>query len=613
MSLYHEAAEILSTAQSQGGSLKSLVFGSKKKKTVKSQPNQLYALVVETTKWSPVLKEVIEASELLKHERKLTPVLSLLLVHDLLLTKRGISLAQNHGLRTSVERHKNRLKSELTRARLRRRASSLDDLTAQVDEAAAGEETAFPRWVRINSLISSVEEQLETTFASYSRAMSVADVVSKADRHIYIDSHVPNLVAVTPGIDLTKTEAYSSGKLILQDKASCFPAYLLDPRSEDGDVIDACAAPGNKTSHLASIIETHRPALPSERQTIFAFEKDVKRAQTLDERMREAGCKQVTRIGFAQDFLLVDPHSDKYSNVGALLLDPSCSGSGIIGRDSMPQLFLPGTLPKAVTSKKRKRRDGDIGTTGPDNKKMKVVRDDEGNETVIKSDRDLGERLKALSSFQLTLLLHALRFPAAKKVTYSTCSIYAEENERVVMEALKSDVARARGWRILARERQVRGMREWPVRGLEKECGGDAEVADGCIRCYKDDGRGTMGFFVAAFCRDGDGGEEAGSDGPGPYVRDEHGRIVRNVLGMPTLVKVTDEGGEGGGEEDEEEEEEEVDRGKEEEKAKEKEKVGCDAGSQAAGPDGDSDSSDPDEDGDDGYDDDDDEWGGFGD
>ncbi|RCI17180.1 hypothetical protein L249_2168 [Ophiocordyceps polyrhachis-furcata BCC 54312] len=611
MSLYHEAAEILSKAQSEGGSLKSLVFGGKK--AVKSQPNQLYALVVETTKWSSVLKEVIEAAELLKQERKLTPVLSLLLVHDLLLTKRGISLAQNHGLRASVERHKGRLKSEITRARLRRRASSLQDLAAQVHEAAAGEETAAsPRWVRINSLKSSVEEQLETTFASYARAACVADVVSKTDRrHIYIDTHVPNLVAITPGTDLTKTGAYLSGKVILQDKASCFPAYLLDPRFEDGDVIDACAAPGNKTSHLAAIIEAHRPTLPLERQTIFAFEKDARRAQTLDERMRAAGCKRITRIGFAQDFALVDPHGDRYSKVGALLLDPSCSGSGIIGRDWMPQLFLPGTPKKAVTSKKRKRRDGDGGTTGPDKKKMKVVRDDETAE-----DRDLllSGRLKALSSFQLALLLHALRFPAAKKVTYSTCSVYAEENERVVMEALKSDVARTRGWRILARGQQVRGMREWPVRGLKEECEGEAEVADGCIRCYKDDGRGTMGFFVAAFCRDGDGdGEEAGSDGAEPYVRDEHGRIVRDVLGMPTL-KTTGEGGGGGGGGGAESKR--LDGGEDDE-GKDKEKVAGGAGSQAAGPDGDASDSDLDEDGDDdgggGDDDDDDEWGGFGD
>lgn len=67
MSLYHEAAEILSAPPDEGGSLKSRVF---RRKNLKSTPNQLYALVFETCKWSAVLKEVVEKSDLLKHERK---------------------------------------------------------------------------------------------------------------------------------------------------------------------------------------------------------------------------------------------------------------------------------------------------------------------------------------------------------------------------------------------------------------------------------------------------------------------------------------------------------------------------------------------------------------
>ncbi len=37
-------------------------------------------------------------------------------------------------------------------------------------------------------------------------------------------------------------------------QASCLPAYLLHPKSKS-TVIDACAAPGNKTTHLASIMK----------------------------------------------------------------------------------------------------------------------------------------------------------------------------------------------------------------------------------------------------------------------------------------------------------------------------------------------------------------------
>ncbi|KAH7162569.1 S-adenosyl-L-methionine-dependent methyltransferase [Dactylonectria estremocensis] len=532
MSLYHEAAEVLVGSSSEGGSLKSRVF---KKKNLKSPPNQLYALVLESCKWSSVIKEVIEKSDLLKLERKLTPPLSLLLVHDLLLAKKGIALPQSHGLRASIERHKGRLSSEFTRARLRRKAASLSDLKAQVESESAGEEANYPRWVRVNTVKSSLEDQLDTTFSTFTRASSVQDVIKLPGKHLFIDSHVPNLVAITSGIDLTKTEAYTSGKIILQDKASCFPAYLLEPRSEDGDLIDACSAPGNKTTHLAAILKEHQPEFETPPQTIYAFEKDPRRAQTLDKMVTTAGSKHTTRIGFGQDFLQVDPSAERYKSVGALLLDPSCSGSGIVGRDSMPELHLPElsrTTEKGTAGKmrKRKRKHAEVEAE-PQN----VMVDDDGNETVMKSDQDHEARLEALSAFQLTLLLHAFHFPSATKITYSTCSVHMQENERVVMRALQSDIAKERNWRIMLRKDQVTGMKEWPVRGLASACGDDGDIADACIRSYKDDGQGVMGFFVAGFVRSDVRDVGFGDDNEGPYLRDDDGAIIRDVMGMPVL------------------------------------------------------------------------------
>jgi putative methyltransferase len=67
MSLYYEAADILSNAEKAGGSLKSRIYG---KKGLKSSPANVYALVSEATKWSAVLKDVVEKSGLLKEEKK---------------------------------------------------------------------------------------------------------------------------------------------------------------------------------------------------------------------------------------------------------------------------------------------------------------------------------------------------------------------------------------------------------------------------------------------------------------------------------------------------------------------------------------------------------------
>lgn len=68
MSLYYEAAPYLHEKN-----LRSQVFGCK---SLKSTPKQIFALVSEASKWSPVLKEVIENAQLLTHERRKVTSLS---------------------------------------------------------------------------------------------------------------------------------------------------------------------------------------------------------------------------------------------------------------------------------------------------------------------------------------------------------------------------------------------------------------------------------------------------------------------------------------------------------------------------------------------------------
>jgi hypothetical protein len=67
MSLYYEAAAILANADKTGGSLKSRIYT---KKDLKSTPGQIFALIAESSKWSVVLKDVIEKCGLLAAERK---------------------------------------------------------------------------------------------------------------------------------------------------------------------------------------------------------------------------------------------------------------------------------------------------------------------------------------------------------------------------------------------------------------------------------------------------------------------------------------------------------------------------------------------------------------
>ncbi|KAF9695603.1 hypothetical protein EKO04_006342 [Ascochyta lentis] len=562
MSLYYETATILENPDKIGGSFKARIF---KKKDLKSKPGQIYALVAEASKWSSVLKDVIEKCAVLKEERKLTPILALLLTHDLLLSKSGVAAHKDHVLRLAITRHKARLSAELTKARIRHGFPTLDAFRVAInngeleeaDEEEA-EKTRHPRWVRVNTIKSSLEAQLNSTFKGYAKVESIGEILTaRGGKKVYFaDPNIPDLLALPSRVDLSKTPAYTNGEIIFQDKASCFPAYLLDLKEDEGDVIDGCAAPGNKTTHAAAIVSSH-----GKQQKVIAFERDKGRTAILQKMVKLAGADSIVTVKGTSDFIAAKPNSPEYEHVTAILLDPSCSGTGIVGRDDAIKLHLPSPTstahePAKPSKSKKRKRTTDASTPADPSTAFTLSLDDTAAEEVPLATTDkLTDRLTALSTFQLHILTHAMRFPSAQKITYSTCSIHFEENEGVVFQALATSVAKERGWTVLRRDAQVSGMQEWERRGTweEGKVNGSVvdevtrrEVLDSCIRCEKGTGEGTMGFFVAAFVRGG------GAGGAGVYGGEDRGTERHRVTAAPTAEQDGDDGEEWGGFSDDE-------------------------------------------------------------
>ncbi|CAD6233992.1 GSCOCG00007455001-RA-CDS [Cotesia congregata] len=244
---------------------------------------------------------------------------------------------------------------------------------------------SYPRYVRVNTLIMSVDDAIQefkndgyillpksSNYKSYLKSLESLDTFSFVQ-----DYHVRELFAFKAGTAFYDHDGYHSGALVLQDKASCLPAHLLNPPS-GSVVLDMCAAPGMKTTHLAAIMNN--------KGKIYSIERNERRYQLLCNLIESSGANIVETIN--ADALKID--SNKYPDIEYILVDPSCSGSG------MDRL--------------------------------------EANESTNKNDPS---RLKSLQSFQVFLLRHALfDFPTVKRVVYSTCSIYAEENEMVIDEIL---------------------------------------------------------------------------------------------------------------------------------------------------------------------------------
>lgn len=158
-------------------------------------------------------------------------------------------------------------------------------------------------------------------------------------------------------------------KIKVQNFSSCLPAFILNPEP-NSTVIDATASPGNKTTHLCSIM--------GNTGKILAFERNRQRYSTLVEQVEKYGAKNVTAIH--KDFLTVSPEEYKADYV---LVDPSCSGSGI-----------------HINYRKDQKR------------------------------------IDSLHNFQAMMLNHAFKFNP-RAVVYSVCSIHQEEGEDVVKEALE--------------------------------------------------------------------------------------------------------------------------------------------------------------------------------
>lgn len=212
------------------------------------------------------------------------------------------------------------------------------------------------------------------------------------------------------------------------------------------------------------------------RGRVIACDRDADRLATLASAAARARAGAIIAPRHA-DFLRLDPSAPgeaELAAVRAIILDPSCSGSGTAAvRDDR---WLAGLLGRGG-AEEGEEGGGSGGGGG-------------GLAPAVDA-----ARLERLAAFQEAALVHALSaFPAAARVTYSTCSIHVRENEAVVAAALASTAGRAAGWRVEA------ALPAWPRRGIRGAAPGlSDEEADALVRV---DPLESDGFFVALLVRD---------------------------------------------------------------------------------------------------------------
>ncbi|XP_059453103.1 25S rRNA (cytosine-C(5))-methyltransferase NSUN5 [Corylus avellana] len=361
-----EAAKVLRTVlegdarRRAVGSIKSLIY----RPSIRNKKGT-FALVCETLKHLPIIKDVLEAAGLLKGKWKRQEELIYIITYDILFGK-AVSLVGD--AEVFLMHRKDALQAALAQLLVKKKVKTAQDLVQlyQIPEVSK------PRHVRVNTLKMDVDSALLELGRGY--------MVQK-------DNLVPDLLILPPGADLHNHPLVMNGSVFMQGKASSMVAAALDPKP-GWEVLDACAAPGNKTVHLAALMRG--------KGKIIACELNKERVNRLKETISLSGATNIKVLH--GDFLKFNPKDPSFSKFNAILLDPSCSGSGTASSR------LDHLLPSYATG-----RGADVMDT---------------------------ERLNKLAAFQRKALTHALSFVAVERVVYSTCSIHQIENEDVISSVL---------------------------------------------------------------------------------------------------------------------------------------------------------------------------------
>lgn len=176
---------------------------------------------------------------------------------------------------------------------------------------------------------------------------------------------------------IEELDIYKNGEIYMQSLSSMLPAIILDPK-EGEDILDMTAAPGGKTTQIASIVNN--------KANITACEMNSIRAERLKYNIEKQGARV---FAMQKDSRKIED----FFSFDKILLDAPCSGSGTL--------------------------------SVYDNKIEKYF-----------TEKLIEKSIKAQSS----LLRKATKLiKAGKELVYSTCSILDVENENIVNEILKDN------------------------------------------------------------------------------------------------------------------------------------------------------------------------------
>ncbi|KAJ0091157.1 hypothetical protein Patl1_13825 [Pistacia atlantica] len=277
------------------GSIKSLVYSP----SVRNK-KATFALVCQTLKHLPIIKEVLETSSILNSKWKRQEELVYIITYDILF---GQDILLVGDAEKFLMLRKDAIQSSLARLLVRKKAKCIEELGGTLSDTW---------WLFKTVLLLNIE-------------LGKQYMVRK-------DDMVPDLLILPPGSDLHNHPLVVNGSVFMQGKASSLVAAALAPKP--GWKVSYAffwflmpvRLQGNKTVHLAALMKG--------KGKVIACELNKERVKRLEDTVMLSGATNIEVLH--GDFLNLDPKDPPYSESTCLLfdgsvpilLDPSCSGSG---------------------------------------------------------------------------------------------------------------------------------------------------------------------------------------------------------------------------------------------------------------------------------------------
>jgi len=220
------------------------------------------------------------------------------------------------------------------------------------------------------------------------RGDTVAALAGELGVPTHTDPELPEALVLESALDLHRTAPWRRGAVLAQSRAAMLVVRVLDPQPGER-VLDLCAAPGGKSSHIA--------ALMGGEGEVVAVERNRARAGRMRETLQRLGADNVTvEIADAAEPRAGGEQFDR------VLVDPPCSGLGVL--HARPDLRWRWSI------------------------------DDPTDR------RSAPERLSELSGVQRAILAAAARAVRPGGIlVYSTCTLSATENEQLIEQFLSGN------------------------------------------------------------------------------------------------------------------------------------------------------------------------------